>query len=67
MKPIMIDSCDCVGHLSGGSVAIHVAAEEALVLGAASEHFPPQVSRFERSGLNALNISLKSGFERCRR
>ena len=41
-------------------------AGEAFVFGAARKHLLPQVSRFKRSGLIALDVPLESGFERCR-
>ena len=54
VKPIMVYSCDRVSHICGGSFAVHMAAENALVFRAAGEHFLAQMLSFERSGLNAL-------------
>ena len=63
MRPIPVSFCDDVCDLGRGSVAVHMAPEHAFIFGAAGEHFLPKVVSFERPRLNALNVSLKRGFE----
>ena len=58
-------SCNSVSHLGWSSIAVQIAAKEALVLSSAREHFLTKVFRLECSGLNALDVSLESGFEGC--
>jgi hypothetical protein len=66
VKPNFVDFCYNISYFSGGSVTVHMTAEQALVFRAARDHFLPEVSRLERSGLDPLDVALECGFEGCR-
>jgi hypothetical protein len=63
----MVGCCDHIRDFGSGFIAVDMAGEQALVFRAAGEHFLAQMLRLKRSGLNALDIAFKSGFEGCRR
>ena len=67
VKSVLFAFCDRIGDFGGGFITIDMAADHALVLHAASEHFLTQMLGLKRSGLDALNVALEGGFERCRR
>ena len=66
MKSVLIAFGDRIGDFGGGFITIDMAAEHALVFHAAGEHFLAQMLGLKRSGLDALNVALEGGFERCR-
>lgn len=63
VRPVLVGFCDHIRDFGGGSITIDMAAEHALVFGAAGKHFLAQMLRLKRSGLDALYVSLEGGFE----
>jgi hypothetical protein len=66
VKSILIAFCDRIRDFGGGFITLDMAAEHALVFHAAGEHFLAQMLGLKRSGLDALDVALEGGFERCR-
>ena len=66
VKSVLIAFCDRIGDFGGGFITIEMAAEHALVFHAAGVHFLAQMLGLKRSGLDALDVALEGGFERCR-
>jgi hypothetical protein len=67
LEPVPIRFRDYIGDFGGSLITIHLAGEDAFVFRAAVEHFLAQMLSFERSGLNALDVAFKGGFEGCGR